>query len=236
LATRVALDNATAAEAGTEAARASGAGEAERQAPVVVVHSGNNNLEYDTATAIAHKLHALVQLIHTRLPRARVLLLGLFASRRVKPGRRESIHKINRHLQEMTERFRTARAIECNADGPTVEHGPDLSTPVRSVGGKSNGPGSVVYVDLAGALACRGFGAPDCLVPEEAMSDAIHLNALGCHALMLAVLERLGAADACAREGDAQPSVSEPPRLVEVSDGAIQWAPEDRRRTQPAWS
>lgn len=238
LATRAALDNATAAAAQPDAARARGAIDAE--APVVVVHSGNNNLEYETATAIAHKLDALVQLIHTRLPQARVLVLGLFASRRMKPGRRESIYKLNCHLQEMAERLRAAQAVECHAAGPPVDPGLEAGqapyTPLRRAGGGSSGPGSVIYVDLAAALACRGFGAPDCLVPEEAMSDTIHLNALGCHALVLAVLERLGEAGACAPYGGAEPPLPEPPRLDETRNGALQMASVQRRRSQPAGS
>jgi lysophospholipase L1-like esterase len=231
-ATRVAFVSATAAAAEMAAARASGDAAAERERPVVVLHSGNNDLEYETAAAIAHTMHAVVRVIRARLPQARVLVLGLFASRRMKVGRRETIHRLNGHLREMAERFRDADAVQCPAGGQPVEPCPAAATPSRHPGVGSDGLASVTYVDLASALACRGFGAPDSLVPEEAMSDAIHLNALGCHALMLTVLASIASADV--QDGDAEASLLEPPRLSEPRDGLAEVASSARpRRSKP---
>jgi len=135
---------------------------AESSRPVIILHSGNNDLAFETPDAIAHRLHQVASAVRQLVPAARILLLGLFASRRVKPSRRDSILKLNRLLELLP--------AQLEAEGDALE-----------------------YVDLSARLACRGFGAPDCLVPEEAMADSVHLNALGCHALILAVLERVSA-------------------------------------------
>ena len=144
---------------------------AERPRPVVILHSGNNDLAFETPDAIAYRLHKVVSAVRQLFPAARILLLGLFASRRVKPSRRDSILKLNRLLELLPAQLEAAGDV------------------------------ALEYVDLSARLACRGFGAPDCLVPEEAMTDSVHLNALGCHALVLAVLERVSAPE----DGPAAP-------------------------------
>ena len=144
---------------------------AEGPAPVVVLHSGNNDLAFETPVAIAYRLQQVVSGVWQLLPGSRILLLGLFASRRVKRDRRDSILMLNGLLERMPAQL------------------------------AATGVASLEYVDLSAALGCRGFGAPDCLVPEEAMTDSLHLNALGCHALILAVLERVSAPE----DGPAAP-------------------------------
>jgi len=136
---------------------------AESPDPVVILHSGNNDLAFETPAATAYRLQKVASAIRQLLPAARILLLGLFATRRAKPSRRDSILQLNRLLELLPAQLEAA------------------------------GDGALEYVDLSARLACRGFGAPDCLVPDEAMADNVHLNALGCHALLLAVLERVSA-------------------------------------------
>lgn len=136
--------------------------------PVVVVHSGNNNLEYDTPCSIVGKVYDVILALRQRLPNGRIILLGYFAGRAIKPRRQKCVEEINDRLAELHTRFPEA-ALPAGAAGRSV----------RSW---------FTYVDLAAALACRGHAAPDCQVPEEVMSDNVHLNAIGCHALLNTVL------------------------------------------------
>jgi lysophospholipase L1-like esterase len=71
------------------------------KAKAVVIHIGTNNAGKNTPEEIAVGIHAICDVVHRRLPQARILLMGIFPRGPKPDAMREKLTKINRMLAQL---------------------------------------------------------------------------------------------------------------------------------------
>jgi lysophospholipase L1-like esterase len=81
---------------------------------VVVLMIGTNNSNTDPAGQIAMAIEKIVQEIHGKLPRTRILLLGVFPRSRPtdKPDQMDTIHRINETISKLDDGGKTVKYLD----------------------------------------------------------------------------------------------------------------------------